>query len=621
MSCDFGLLQQPTTQPRNYHVNTRERISQLRKACKPFIGAFAQLSFIVICMQATALAIAFWTGKLVESVSKHDYDRLVWSLGGIVFALTLGQVFQWLLARCHITRIVFDFEAHMSELTLSRISKFSIGQVVNQNSGFKQDTLKKGEAAISELVQTLFMDGIPAAVKVLTTVTALFFIGYQVGLIVAISIAGFLAVSFSINDKIMPLIRKNRKKESAISTGYWEVIKHLKLVISSAQERRATREFNAKFDEYSIEGKGIWTDYIAKSGCFREPCSVIGQVGAYGMAAFLVWQGKMTIGELVIVIGWSSIAFTALNYIGNTQRRLTRNFILVGRYFDLLDIPPAITNVAHPVHIESFKNRIEFVNVSFAYPEFPGSAEDDIADAKPVSEDDKPVALQGISLTIERGQIVALVGPSGSGKSTFVNLLQRGYDPDGGSIFVDGYDLRQIELKRWREILGIVDQDPKLWDQSLRYNISYGLNGSADTVTDARLDEVARSAKIDEFYDRLKPKGFDTLIGENGVQLSGGQRQRVAIARAIIKNPDILILDEATNALDPLNEKLVHAAIREALKGRTGIVIAHRLSTIRSADKIVVFDKGRIIAVGTHGQLLEGCPQYNELVSHEMALC
>jgi ATP-binding cassette subfamily B protein len=524
------------------------------------------------------------------------------------------------MARCHIRQIVFDLEAHTSELTLSRISKFSIGQVVNQNSGFKQDTLKKGEAAISELIQTLFIDGIPAMVKIVTTVVALFFIGYQIGLIVMISIALFLMVSFLMNKRMMPLIRSNRKKESKIGTAYWEVIKHLRLVISSAQEKRAVSEFDERFGEYSAEGKSIWTAYIRKSLCFREPYSVIGQLLAYGVSAWLVWQGKITLGELVIVIGWSSIAFASLNYIGNMQRRLTRNFILVGRYFDLLDIPPAIVEVPNPVRIESFRDKIQFVNVSFAYPEFLGEADGE-EDSKPLTQDEKPVALQGITLTIERGSIVALVGPSGSGKSTFVNLLQRGYDPDGGSIFVDGHDLRQLNLRRWRELMGIVDQEPKLWDGTLRYNILYGLNGSGDKVTEGELEDIARKAKIDEFYTRLGPKRFDTLIGENGIQLSGGQRQRVAIARAIIKNPDLLILDEATNALDPLNEKLVHEAIREALKGRTGIIIAHRLSTIRNADKIVVFDKGRIIAVGKHTELLESCSQYRELVSYETALC
>ena len=414
------------------------------------------------------------------------------------------------------------------------------------------------------------------------------------------------------------LEKENRKKEAKISTAYWEVIKNLRLVISSGQQRRAQTEFDGKYAEYGLEGKAIWTGYVFRSICFREQFAFVGQIGAYGTAAWLVMHEKMPLGTLVIVIGWCGIAFGALNYIGSIQRRLIRNFNLVGRYFDLLDIPPAIVSPSNPIRIESLGSGIEIRGVSFVYPDLGESVRSDDVSAKERVE--KPAALHNVSLTVPKGSVVALVGASGSGKSTLVNLLQRAYDPDSGEIVVGGHRLTELDPDHWRGKIGIVHQEPQLWDGTLRYNITYGLNPDV-VVSDEELERVAKIARIDEFRPRLEPDGFDTLIGEAGIKLSGGQRQRVAIARAIIKNPSLLILDEATNALDPANEKHVHAAIRKALEGRTGIIIAHRLSTIRNADKIAVFDKGRIVDTGTHDELLGRCEVYRGLVEHEIAAC
>jgi ABC-type multidrug transport system fused ATPase/permease subunit len=286
----------------------------------------------------------------------------------------------------------------------------------------------------------------------------------------------------------------------------------------------------------------------------------------------------------------------------------------------MLDIEPDVKVIDNPVRPEKFVGRIEFKDVTFRYRSRDGKSviEDDEEDEVD-SEDEgtetkkgsKP-ALDGVSFRIEPGQTVAFVGESGAGKSTLVNALIRAQDPEKGQIVVDGNDLRVIDLKYFRESIGFVNQDVSLFDHTLRYNITYGLNGRAARITDHELHAVAEMSCVSGFFDRLE-KGFDTVIGERGVKLSGGERQRVGIARALVKEPGILIFDEATSNLDSGNESVIQESIDRASQGRTTIIIAHRFSTIRKVDKVIVLDKGKVAGCGTHQELYLTCEPYRHL--------
>ncbi len=216
------------------------------------------------------------------------------------------------------------------------------------------------------------------------------------------------------------------------------------------------------------------------------------------------------------------------------------------------------------------------------------------------SYDAQTPVLHDITFEAEQGKVVALVGPSGAGKTTIANLIPRFFDVQGGRITVDGYDIRHVQVKSLREQIGIVLQEPVLFGATIRENIAYGRLDA----TLAEIEEVARAANAQEFIDTTA-QGYDTLVGERGVKLSGGQRQRIAIARALLRNPRILILDEATSSLDNESERLVQEALERLMRKRTTIVIAHRLTTVQNADKIVVIEKGRIIEQGKHEELLE----------------
>jgi subfamily B ATP-binding cassette protein MsbA len=250
------------------------------------------------------------------------------------------------------------------------------------------------------------------------------------------------------------------------------------------------------------------------------------------------------------------------------------------RVFEILDMQPTIRDVADPVRLEGFHDQLEFRNVSFRYEE-------------------GDLVLADISFSIRKGEVIAIVGPSGAGKSTLVDLVPRFYDPTSGSIRIDGVDLRAVELKSLRENIGIVTQETILFNDSVRNNIAYGL----EDCPLERIVMAAKAANAHHFVSEM-PLGYDSMIGERGVKISGGERQRLSLARAILKNPPILILDEATSSLDTESEILVQEAIEHLMAGRTSIVIAHRLSTIKHADRILVVEAGRIVETGRHDDLV-----------------
>lgn len=276
--------------------------------------------------------------------------------------------------------------------------------------------------------------------------------------------------------------------------------------------------------------------------------------------------------------------------LANSYAALRKGLVSADRIFAILDTESEIKEAENPVGISSFEREIAFRDVSFSYGQEP--------------------VLSHIDLTIEKGRMVAIVGPSGAGKSTLADLLPRFWDVTEGSVTLDGVDIRDLKIEDLRSLMGIVPQEPILFNDTVFNNIAFGMEG----VTLEEVKAAAKVANADEFIDRLE-KGYDTNIGERGDKLSGGQRQRLAIARAVLKNPPLLILDEATSSLDTESERLVQDALQRLMANRTSLVIAHRLSTVRNADEIVVLQDGRIVERGTHSQLMENKGLYEHLCS------
>ncbi|WP_405758345.1 lipid A export permease/ATP-binding protein MsbA [Anaerovibrio slackiae] len=311
---------------------------------------------------------------------------------------------------------------------------------------------------------------------------------------------------------------------------------------------------------------------------------------------FIVWFGGYEVVNEVITAGELVAFLTYAVNLANPVKRLSRVYAAIqramaaaDRVFEVMDLDEKITDVPGAKPLPPIKGQVEFKDITFSYKE-----------GQP--------ALQHISLKAEPGQMIALVGPSGSGKSTIANLIPRFYDVDSGTITIDGHDIRQVTADSLREQIGLVPQETMLFSTTVMENIRYGRLDA----TDEEVVEAARAANAEEFIKDL-PEGYDTKLGERGLNLSGGQRQRLAIARAILKNPRVLILDEATSALDTESEKIVQDALDKLMVGRTSFVIAHRLSTIFNADQIFVVENGHLREHGTHEELLAAGGLYSNL--------
>jgi len=324
--------------------------------------------------------------------------------------------------------------------------------------------------------------------------------------------------------------------------------------------------------------------------------SPLNEILGVSIGVVLLWYGGLQVLQAHTLTSEDFIRFIILLFallqplkaMSGVNNTIQSGLAAAERIFGILDREPEIREPKHPVRFTEFKENIRYEDVSFRY-------------------DDEWV-LRDINLEIKKGEIVAFVGPSGAGKSTMVDLVPRFYDVDKGRVSVDGVDVREYELRSLRQSLGIVTQETILFNDTIAYNIGYGM----DEVAQNEIVEAAKAANAHGFIERL-PEGYETNIGDRGIKLSGGQRQRISIARALLKNPPILILDEATSSLDTESEQLVQNAIDQLMKERTTLVIAHRLSTITHANKIVVMEAGRIVETGDHKTLLAKGGVYRRL--------
>jgi ATP-binding cassette subfamily B protein len=593
----------------------KKMMRQVIEICKPFGFAMLGVFGFIAASQALGLLAPFLQGRVIDAITQKRALRETYILVGLAFTATFTRVviLSYLRERYELKNMDFRIIQHATQVTLRRLLNFSIGQHVSENSGLKYSVITRGQSALGQMVNSGLYQILPLAIEVILLVVALLYFSLPLGLLLFSGVSIYVGLTVYINRKFQKDMKKIEKMYNTTSSFQKEILGNMALVLANAQEERTLNESDSKQSELFDYARSIWLRYN-DWGISKGTIITLTNTAAMGLGIYFVYRGKYSLGQLVMFTSWSNNAMGRIGEIGNLHRQMTQNYNSVEKYFDMLDIEPDVKVIQNPVQPLKFTGQIEFRNVTLSYK---GRNETDDKDEETPTDRKASPALRNVSFTIDAGQKVAFVGESGAGKSTILYTLLRSQDPEQGQVVVDGNDLRILDLKHFRERIGIVDQSVPLFDNTLRYNITYSSRAGVAELTNLELDQISEMSCINRFFDRLE-QGYETMIGERGIKLSGGERQRVGIARALAKNPDILIFDEATSNLDSENESLIRESIEKAACGRTTIIIAHRFSTIKAVDKIFVFNRGEIVGEGSHAELMLNCDHYRRLVQSQV---
>ena len=567
--------------------------AMLREFYRPFLGKMAVVFGLLVTGQVLFLGLPYLQGRIIDNLAKHAPIRGSLYLGAAILGVYLASILSnYIRDRYETKHLDFQLPQFINTLTLHKMFRFSLGQHINENSGLRLSVITKGNTASIQFLQLTIYQLLPFLLQIVLAVGAIVWVSRPLGVVVLVFSVLYIAAQYYGNLRLYSRLKTNHKLWNKQGKYFNELLRNVKLIKLSTKEQETVEEFAENFEGLSAGGRALWLDYF-KGYYLRNTLIPIGQVTALLAGVYLVSIGAQSPGEIVMLIGWMSSIFGSVGNLGFIQRQMMSQLADIQIYHEMLSQEPAVKEEG-----DEDKKPVA------------------VADTEKKEEAAKEI-LNDVSFTIEAGETAAIVGHSGVGKTTIIHLLLRGYDPDSGSVLVDGHDLREVAQRSFLGHVGYVPQMVELFDNTLRYNMAFAM-ADAEKVTDEQLDEVSRKARIDQFYERLGEKKFDVMIGENGVKLSGGERQRVGIARALLKNPNILIFDEATSNLDAENEAIIHDAMREALRGRTGIIIAHRLSTVKDAHKIIVMDAGQVAGIGTHDSLMKDCEAYRRLVEHQI---
>ncbi len=558
---------------------------------KPYRGSLIVSCVLAVCSQAAAIGITFLIKDVINGPIENGDTEELWLLVGLVVVVGAFKAAVLVGRRFIAGRQALGVEFDMRNALYAKLSRLSFGYFDRHQTGQLMSRATVDLQAVRFFLGYGLIFFFQHIVTVVAVVIVLLVVDWRLALAALWITPLLIGLAYRYSHVSHPVLRDVQQRMADVATVAEESVVGVHVVKSFAQEPAEAAKFARASESVFLRSM----DANRQRALYVPMLSflpLLAQAAVLLAGGTMVVHGSLSLGSFIqfnVLVLMLVMPLRMLGmWIGQAQRATASG----ERIFQVLDEPEEIGDSSDAVELPSGRGEIRFEGVSFGYAA------------------DRPV-LHDIELQLAPGSTVALIGHTGSGKTTLASLVLRFYDVDEGRVLVDSVDVRDVTLASLRRSIGVIAQDPFLFSATVRENIAFGVPGA----TDAEVEAAAQAAQAHEFVERL-PNGYDTVIGERGITLSGGQRQRLAIARALVIDPRILILDDATAAVDATTEARIRLGLREAMKGRTTIIIAHRLSTIALADEIVVLDTGRIAARGAHDDLIESSLVYREIYEH-----
>lgn len=613
----------------------RKTVTRVWEFSKPYRATVIGFLALIILGSVIAIIPTFAFRDIIDvAIADGNRSRLNW-LGLIVVLAAIGAGVVSMVERFLSSRIGEGIIYDLRDRLFRHVQAMPLGFFTQTQTGALISRLNNDVIGAQRAFTTFLSTVIGNVINLGITLVAMFALEWRLTLLSLIILPFFLIPSRRVGARMADITRESMELNASMNTTMTE-----RFNVSGAMLVKLFGRPGAEADDFGMRAARVRDIGIRSAIYARVFITAMTMVGAIGTAAIYWIGGRMAINGTISVGDLAALSllvvrvYLPLTALTNARVDVTSALVSFERVFEIMDMPNPIEDAPDASELSDVSGRIRFDGVTFTYPtasdstlasleEGPSRRMPRRGPGKHMSAGITPVTqgptygtgsaeerevLKGIDLDIEPGQLVAIVGPSGAGKSTLLNLVPRLYDVTGGSLEIDGHDIRSVTQDSLRQTIGVVNQDPHMFHDTVGANLLY----ANPDATEDELVAATKAARIFDVIDKL-PNGFDTVVGERGYRLSGGEKQRLAIARMLLKDPAIVILDEATSHLDTENEALIQQALVEALEGRTSLVIAHRLSTITSADQIIVMDEGEVVERGTHEELRSLGGLYNSL--------
>jgi ATP-binding cassette, subfamily B, heavy metal transporter len=581
----------------DYSDNAEQKINwKVFQLVWPYLLDYkARIVLAIVCLvlsKAANVSGPFLLKNIVDTLSEGGANSLILVPVALVIAYGFARFSMIILGEIRDTVFGRVTERAMTEIGLKvfkHVHRLDLDFHLNRRTGGLSRDIERGINGISFLMRFFVFNIAPTLIEI-ALVIGIFFFNYGIAFAAITMFAVVLYILFSMmtTDWRTAFVREAARADSVTSTiSIDSLLNHETVKYFTNEEYEANRYDRALLDWEEAKRKNRLSLLGLNTG--QGLIISVAMTSMMWLAAERVAEGSMSVGDFVLINAFMMQLFIPLNFLGFVYREIKGSMANIENMFSLLDLTSGVKDITDAPELQITEGVISFNQVSFHY------------------RDDRAI-IRDLSFTIQSGEKVAVVGASGAGKSTLVKLLFRFYDPNAGSISIDGQDVSQVSQQSLRRAIGIVPQDTVLFNQSIFENIRYG----DPHASDEEILQAIRLAHLEDFIAQL-PQGSATVVGERGLKLSGGEQQRVAIARTILKRPPILIFDEATSSLDSKSERSILSALQEISEGHTSMVIAHRLSTVVDADRIIVLDQGSMVEQGSHRELLSLKGRYFEL--------